>query len=163
MFPRSRLQSISTLPLDGLPRFGLVRSDGRTGPCRTLSSSSVGTVWYQDCPFFHILEYPAAPSPSRGQCWWYRYRTQTREHLFRVCPEWEAQQKILWAGVQKKTGRWKSRWKIRDLLADERCSRAVLDSLASTDVAKRVPAEEDTERGVGGRAAGEGGGAGGGG
>jgi len=79
------------------------------------------------------------PTP---QCWWCRYPNQTREHLFKVCPEWKAQQKILWAEVRKDTGRGKDRWKIRDLLADERCGRAVLDFLASTDVGRRVPAEE---------------------
>jgi hypothetical protein len=41
----------------------------------------------------------------------------------------------------------KSRWKVRNLLADERCSRAVLDFLATTDVGRRVPApaEEDAQ------------------
>jgi len=80
------------------------------------------------------------PTP---QCWWCRYQTQTREHLFKVRPEWRAQQKIPWAEMQKEAGRWKSRWKIRDLLADERCSQAVLDLLSATDVGRRVPAEED--------------------
>jgi len=46
--------------------------------------------------------------------------------------------------VKKETGRWKDRWKVRDLLADGRCSRAVLDYLSTTDVGRRVPgAEED--------------------
>ena len=49
------------------------------------------------------------------------------------------QQKILWAEVQKKTGKWKSRWNIRDLLADRRCGQAVLDFLSSTDVGRLVP------------------------
>jgi len=35
------------------------------------------------------------------------------------------------------------RWRIRDLLADERCSRAVLDFLSTTGAGRRVPAEED--------------------
>jgi len=48
------------------------------------------------------------------------------------------QQKVLWAEVQKVTGRWRSRWKIRDLLADRRCSQAVLDFLTSTDVGKSL-------------------------
>jgi len=48
------------------------------------------------------------------QCWWCRYPYQTQEHLFKECPEWKTQQKILWAEVWKETGRWKSRWKIRD-------------------------------------------------
>ena len=60
-----------------------------------------------------------------------------------MCPEWKAQQKILRAEVRKETGRGKDRWKIRDLLADERCGQAVLDFLSTTDVGRRVPAEED--------------------
>jgi hypothetical protein len=51
------------------------------------------------------------------------------------------------AEVKKETGRWKSRWKVRDLLVDERCSRAVLDFLSTTDVGRLVPApvEEDAQ------------------
>jgi len=39
------------------------------------------------------------------QCWWCRYRTRTRVHLFKECPEWKPQQKILWAEVKKETRR----------------------------------------------------------
>ena len=39
----------------------------------------------------------------------------------------------------KETKRWKSRWKVRDLLADGRCGQAVLDFLSSTDVGRLVP------------------------
>ena len=46
--------------------------------------------------------------------------------------------------MQKKTERWKSKRKIRDLLADGRCSRAVLDFFSATEVVRRMPAEEDT-------------------
>ena len=51
--------------------------------------------------------------------------------------------------MRRETGRWKDRWKIRDLLADtadERCSQAVLDFLTATDVGRRVVAEEDAGR-----------------
>jgi len=34
------------------------------------------------------------PNPQR---WWCRYQIQTREHIFKLCPERKAQQKILWA------------------------------------------------------------------
>jgi len=34
--------------------------------------------------------------------------------------------------VLKEAGRGKSRWKIRDLIADGRCSQAVLDFLSTT-------------------------------
>ena len=52
------------------------------------------------------------------QCWWCQCPSQTRNHLFKVRPEWKMQQKVLWAEVQNETGRWKSRWVDRDLLAD---------------------------------------------
>ena len=35
--------------------------------------------------------------------------------------------------MQNETGRWKDRWKMRDLLLDERCSREVLDYITTTD------------------------------
>ena len=77
------------------------------------------------------------------------------EHIFKVCPEWKAQQKILWAQVWKETGRWKDQLKIRDLLADERCSRSVLDFFSSTEVGRWEPSERGhSEWGVGGGAAG---------
>jgi len=45
--------------------------------------------------------------------------------------------------VKEETGRGKSRWKVRDLLADERGVQAVLGFLSTTDVGRRVPVEED--------------------
>ena len=45
--------------------------------------------------------------------------------------------------MKKETGKWKDRWKERDLLAEWRCSRAVLDFIATMDVGKRVAREED--------------------
>jgi hypothetical protein len=64
-----------------------------------------------------------------------------------VRPKWKGQQKVLWTEIKKETGRWKSRWKVRDLPADERHSRAVLDFLSTTDVGRLVPApvEEDAQ------------------
>jgi len=58
-------------------------------------------------------------------------------------PEWKAQQKILWAEAWKEAGRGKSRFKIRDLLTGGRRGQAVPDFLATTDVGRLVPAEED--------------------
>jgi len=34
-----------------------------------------------------------------AQCWWCQCPSQTRDHLFKVCPEWKMKQKILWAEV----------------------------------------------------------------
>jgi len=50
---------------------------------------------------------------------------------------------VLWAEVQKETGRWK----IRDLLADKRCGKAVLDFLTATDVGRLVPPVEEDDTG----------------
>ena len=51
----------------------------------------------------------------------------------------------MWATVKKETGRWKSQWKIRDLFADPRCSQAILDFLATTQVGRRVPKPDEEE------------------
>jgi len=80
-----------------------------------------------------------------AQCWWCQCPTKTRDHLSKVCREWRMQQKILWAEVRKETGKWKSRWKIKDLFADRRCSQAVLDFLSSTDMRGMVPAVEEAD------------------
>ena len=66
-----------------------------------------------------------------------------RHHFFKMCPEWKAQQKILWAEVQEESRRRKSRCRIQDPLANGRCSQAILDFLSTTDVGRPIPAEED--------------------
>ena len=54
---------------------------------------------------------------------------------------------MLWKEVWKERGRGRSRFPIRDLLADDRCSRAVLDFLSTTDVGRLAlaPVEEDAQ------------------
>jgi hypothetical protein len=47
--------------------------------------------------------------------------------------------------VRRKTGRGKNRFKIRDLFADERCTRAILDFLRTTEVRWRVEADREQE------------------
>jgi hypothetical protein len=71
---------------------------------------------------------------------------QTREHVFKNCLEWREQQRVLWVEVWEEAGRGRDRFKIRDLLTDMRCSRAVLDFLSTTDVSGWAPnpaADED--------------------
>jgi len=84
-------------------------------------------------------------SRPSARCEWCQYQCQTRDHLLKNCPEWRAQQKVMWSTIKKETGRWKSRWKIRDLFADPRCSQAILDFLASTQVGRRAPKPEEEE------------------
>jgi len=78
-----------------------------------------------------------------ARCCWYPCPSQTRDHLFKVCPEWKRQQKIQSTEVVKETRKRKSRWKIRDLLAGSRCGQAVLGFIASTDVGRLVPPLEE--------------------
>ena len=94
------------------------------------------------------------------ECGWCRYKTQTRDHLFKHRKERKPQQKILWAEVRRETGRGKDRFTIRDLFADERCTSAILDFLRTTKVGSRVglskappkpgETEEAEEKGAGG-------------
>ena len=64
---------------------------------------------------------------------------QTRDHLFKHCSRWKDQQAQLWARVKEVTKRGKPKWRVGDLLADERCSPAVLDFLQSTYVGRAAP------------------------
>ena len=58
-------------------------------------------------------------------------------HLEGVLPS------LVWVPAPPELRSGKDRWKIRDPLVDERCGRAVLDFLSTTNVGRRVPAEED--------------------
>ena len=67
-------------------------------------------------------------------CGWCQYSIQTREHLFKNCPQWRSQQKTLSTSVLEETRKLpgptqgRDRTNIAELLADERCSQAVLAS-----------------------------------
>jgi len=90
---------------------------------------------------------------NTAACGWCQYKIQTRNHLFKECKQWKMQQKTLWAEVRRKTGKGKNRFRIRDLLADERCTRPVLDFLHTTGVGSMVgpkaappkPGDEEAE------------------
>jgi len=64
---------------------------------------------------------------------------QTRDHLFKHCSRWKDQQAQLWARVKGETKKGKRKCRVGDLLADERCSLAVLDFLRSTYVGRAAP------------------------
>jgi hypothetical protein len=78
-----------------------------------------------------------------AKCGWCPCKVQTREHLFKNCPRWKPQQKILWAEVRKGTGRGKNRFKIRDLFADEWCTQPILEFLRTTEVGRRIGPKDD--------------------
>ena len=86
------VDTVTLAPACGLLRF----------PCYTAEDRVVGNATGR-------LSHPRPSPPQAARCWWCRYQNQTREHLFKVCPEWKTQQKILWAEVRKETGRWNDR------------------------------------------------------
>jgi len=120
-------------------------------PDKTVAGSNkrVAARFYQiktgHCLTGEYLEW--TKSRASAQCWWCRCKKQTREHVFKNCGRWKEQQKVLWKEVWKETERGKRRFAIRDLLADDRCSKAVLDFLSTTEVGRLVPppAEEDVQ------------------
>jgi len=59
---------------------------------------------------------------TTAQCWWCSPLANERPPLQGVSGMEDAAEDSV-SGVQKETGRWKSRRRIRDLLADEMCSR----------------------------------------
>jgi hypothetical protein len=104
------------------------------------STKRLASRFYQvetgHCPTGQYLEWTR--NQPTAVCWWCPYRVQTWEHVFKNCPEWKPQQKVLWAEVREETGRGRDRFKMRDLLADTRYSRAVLDFLSTTDVGRKA-------------------------
>src|ERR1700704_2762272 len=62
-------------------------------------------------------------------CWWCQYSIQTREHLFKKCPQWRSQQKTLWTSILEGTRKLpgpthgRDRTSIAELLADVRCGQ----------------------------------------
>ena len=113
------------------------------------SNKRVAATFYQiktgHCLTGQYLE--RTQNRTSAPCWWCRWKEQTRGHGFKNCGQWKEHQKVLWKEVWEETGRWRSQFPIQDLLADDRCSRTVLDFLSTTDVGRLAPApvEEDTQ------------------
>ena len=81
-------------------------------------------------------------------CWWCDSENnsgthQTRDHLFKHCYKWKDQQAAMWARVKEATKQRKQKWGVGDLLADERCSPAVVDFLRSNHTRSTAPPVEE--------------------
>jgi len=59
-----------------------------------------------------------------------------------VYTTWKKQQKILWKPVRAQTKCGRDRFRIADLFADERYTKAILEFLESTDVGRKAREEE---------------------
>ena len=152
--------------VSGLAPF-LAGRDAEHSSGKHLASASRGVTWYIHQPsLVAVVHWDSCCSTAHTQhwltgqylqwatrrpdakCWWCNYKTQTREHLFKNCPQWKSKQKALWAAVREETGWGKDRFKISELFADERCSKAILDFLATTEVRRTAgPPVADEEPG----------------
>ena len=104
-------------------------------------------------PLIGVREYLRTPRPAlhcsreSDACWWCGRpeASQTREHIIKPCPAWRERQKVLWKEVRKQAKRGRDRFRMADLFADERCSKAVLRFLETMGIGKTVPKERPTE------------------
>jgi len=138
----SLLESLlSLLPSDVSPTSDTLPDEKK--PDQTVAKSKRLASRFYQMKTGHCLtgQYLAWTTRRPGTtCWWCQYKIQTREHLFKNCPQWKSQQKTLWATVLETTRklpgptRSRDRTSIAELLADQRCSQVVLTFLATTDV-----------------------------
>ena len=54
----------------------------------------------QDRPLPHGTYLQWTTRRPDAKCLWCNFKIQTREHLFKNCPQWKSQQKALWAVVR---------------------------------------------------------------
>jgi hypothetical protein len=87
---------------------------------------------------------------ANDKCWWCcpgseSGPSQTREHLFKDCSRWKEQQVIIWRGIRRATGgkRTPRNTSMAQLFGDERCTAAILEFLAPTEVGVRETLRED--------------------
>jgi hypothetical protein len=83
---------------------------------------------------------------ANDKCWWCGSEaSQTREHLFKHCSQWKDQRITMWRAVRKATeGKRTARnTSMAQLFGDERCTAAILEFLATTEVGVRVRGRVD--------------------
>jgi hypothetical protein len=76
-------------------------------------------------------------------CWWCSAHTpQNLHHLFKRCDRWKEQQRTLWRDVLEATKEGRKiteRTPMPRVFADWRCSQAIIDFLAHTEVGRSYP------------------------
>jgi len=95
------------------------------------------------CPHGQVLQAHIGSRESDGSCTWCcRPETsQSREHLFKSCPAWREQQKVLWEEVRKQTMRDRDRFRCGPLRG-----RPLLQGGATVSGGKSAPKERPTEK-----------------
>jgi len=129
----------------------VLRKRGKPDPTPTRAEKRTASRFYQLKSGHALTGVYLKSTDNRpdDHCWWcdpdnISGTPQTRDHLFKHCSRWKDQQAQLWARVKKETRKGKQRWRVGDLLADERCSPAVLDFLRTTYVGRAAPPVEES-------------------
>jgi hypothetical protein len=89
---------------------------------------------------------------ENDRCWWCGSGSgpsQTRERIFKDCRRWKDQQVFLWRDIRRATGgkRTPRNTSMAHLFGDERCTPAILEFLATTEVGLRGRREDDRRGG----------------
>jgi len=141
----------------------VLRKKGKPDPTPARAEKRMAARYYQLMSGHALTGVYLKSTDNRpdDHCWWcdpdnISSTPQTRDHLFKHCSRWKDQQAQLWARVTEEARRGKRKWRVRDLLADERCSPAVLDFLRTTYIGRSAPPVEEN-RGRGGSGGGGGG------
>jgi hypothetical protein len=113
----------------------------RTDPVASRARKAVASRFYQ----FRLGKARIGPylamvgQAENDKCWWCGSgASQTREHLFKYCSRWKDQRVTMWRDIGKAT---RTGWKrtsrntsMAQLFGDERCTPAILEFLAQTEV-----------------------------
>jgi ribonuclease HI len=140
-------------------RYYHLKESQRTDPVASRARKAVASRFYQ----FRMGKARIGPylamvgQAENDKCWWCGSgASQTREHLFKYCGRWKDQRVTMWRDIGKAT---RTGWKrtirntsMAQLFGDERCTPAILEFLAQTEVgttgrlrARRLWGESDSE------------------
>jgi ribonuclease HI len=120
-------------------RYYLLRERQHTDPVASRARKTLAARFYQlRMGKAFIGPYLAQTGrTANDKCWWCSSdASQTRDHLFKRCTRWKEQQAILWRAVGKATDRKRTvrNTSMAQLFGDERCTAAILEFLATTEV-----------------------------
>jgi ribonuclease HI len=123
-------------------RYYLLQERQRTDPVAFSAKKAIASRFYQlRLGKAFIGPYLAQTRrAANDKCWWCGSgASQTRDHLFKRCTRWKEQQATLWRAVGEATDkkRTKRNTSMAQLLGDERCTAALLEFLATTEVGLR--------------------------
>jgi hypothetical protein len=121
-------------------RCDLLREQQCTDPVASRARKTIASRFSQ----FRMNKAPTGPylaevgQAEDDKCWWCSSSgsgpSQTREHLFKHCRRWKDQQAPMWRAIGRATGRKRPNTSRAQIFGDERCTAAILEFLATTEV-----------------------------